>query len=216
MGMTIAEARTLVARHIHDPDKNRDGPDVIDGALIGQLISTLGWFADSGGLFYSSIIDATTAADGTLALASYAPVFIHGVSLDNGSGRYSPIGEQQMMNVRSHSQSARALRVVLTRTPATSGWATETNAFIDHTSSLENFERLVCAHAALELLASDSDQASAVRKVRDDYEKKVARMLRPGASSMPDAGASAGIAYAYRPDTQTLYLTRVVRRGRWR
>ncbi len=217
-GLTLAQARTLVAGHLDDASNDRWSSAEIDIALSIALSTCLSDYAANGGEEFNAEASVTTSAtDGTVALTSQAPLSIISVQHAASTSVFYPVqpitkGDRVMLDL-----VARDLVVVyapdftlptVTSSPLV-GIATAT------ANTWMGFDSLVCVRAAMQLQIKDAEVSQGLVRLAQEQERSV--MLRPKKPSvrMMPAAQSSGLDYlrwAYNPSTRTL---QVCRSARW-
>lgn len=158
MTLTLAQARDVVEDHLDDASNARWTTAQIDVALQMALDQCLNDYITAGGERFDTLVSITSTTGGIVALTSYDPLVIQGVSVLWGN-RYYPIQASRPEERGLADGTARTVQVRyvprMTIPTTTSHKLVGTGATAYN--SWDAFDHWVCVHAAMFCAIKDAE-----------------------------------------------------------
>lgn len=180
---TLAEARTLVAQDLDDPNNRRWTTAQIDVGLQGALSSCLSQYITAGGNAFDLDLSVTTASTGIADLTSVAPIlFIKTVQIVTGSSpaltytNVTPTRKGDRFQTEPAVYTLALIYVRDYRIPTTTSHPL-VGVGATEAASWPDFDQWVCAEAALRLGVKDNDKRPGLEAYMERARKAVLERL---------------------------------------
>lgn len=210
-GITLAQARTKVARYLNDASNERWSTSEIDDALADALSTCIRQYAAAGGDRFNEEVDETPDSNQLVDLSSYDPIEIAQVWIKR-SGFSWPISYVKHQEAGRAPTGTYDVRIFLIRTPVfpdTTTYPLVQSAANTAMKSWREFDQWVCVKAAIDLSTKDGEGRPDLVAIERQLSKSIMNNpVQVRASKFPKAyrGLSEAIRYTYEPSTQKVGL----------